>query len=90
MRYKHECARRIQRCFRKNKDQLAYIRLRDYGHQVLAGRKERRRYSLISMRRYFGDYLTVDGRDENGEAIRSICGIGGKLIYFCIISSNSI
>ncbi|KAI8050913.1 P-loop containing nucleoside triphosphate hydrolase protein [Syncephalis plumigaleata] len=78
MRYKHECARRIQRCFRKNKDQLAYIRLRDYGHQVLAGRKERRRFSLISMRRYYGDYLAVGGRDENGEAIRSICGISAQ------------
>ncbi|RKP22979.1 myosin tail-domain-containing protein, partial [Syncephalis pseudoplumigaleata] len=82
MRYKHECARRIQRCFRKNKDQLAYIRLRDYGHQVLAGRKERRRFSLISMRRYFGDYLAVGGRDENGEAIRSICGITQERVAF--------
>ncbi|RKP06216.1 P-loop containing nucleoside triphosphate hydrolase protein, partial [Thamnocephalis sphaerospora] len=82
MRYKNECARRIQRVFRKKRDQIAYISLRDYGHQVLAGRKERRRFSLISMRRFFGDYLEVGGNDENGKAIRSICGITNEVVAF--------
>ncbi|KAG1885548.1 P-loop containing nucleoside triphosphate hydrolase protein [Suillus subluteus] len=49
-RYKNECARRIQRFWKNNKEALEYAKVRDYGHQVLAGRKERRRYSLLSYR----------------------------------------
>ena len=45
MRYKHECATRIQRFWTSKKDGIVYTQLRDYGHQVLASRKERRRYS---------------------------------------------
>ncbi|CAG8462906.1 1750_t:CDS:10 [Ambispora leptoticha] len=74
VRYKHECARRIQRCWKKNKDQIVYVQLRDYGHQVLAGRKERRRFSLISMRKFMGDYLGV--ASQSGEALRNVCNIG--------------
>ncbi|MCO5585712.1 hypothetical protein L7F22_039648 [Adiantum nelumboides] len=59
MRYKHECARRIQRMWKNNKEKLVYVQLRDYSHQVLAGRKERRRFSLISMRKFLGDYLDL-------------------------------
>jgi myosin-1 len=83
MRYKNECARRIQRAFRSKRDQIAYVRLRDYGHQVLGGRKERRRFSLISMRRFFGDYLGVGNHDENGRALRELYGISGK--YACVM-----
>jgi len=57
VRYKNECAIRIQRCFRSWNNTKVYLQIREYGHQVLGGRKERRRYSLLSMRRFMGDYL---------------------------------
>jgi myosin I len=77
VRYKNECATRIQRCWRKNKDQIVYLQLREYGHQVLAGRKERRRFSLISMRKFMGDYLAVGKPSGSGELLRNACNLGG-------------
>jgi len=82
MRYKHECARRIQRFWKNNKEGLAYAQIRDYGHQVLAGRKERRRFSLLSYRRFIGDYLDVNGKSALGEELASACGIGAELVTF--------
>ncbi|EEB98524.1 hypothetical protein MPER_01949, partial [Moniliophthora perniciosa FA553] len=78
MRYKHECARRIQRFWKNNKEGLVYAQVRDYGHQVLAGRKERRRFSLLSYRRFMGDYLDVNGKSAFGEELGLACGIGDE------------
>ena len=78
-RYRNECARRIQKAWKKNKDQIVYVQLRDYGHQVLGERKERRRFSLISMRKYFGDYLGVNQKGGPGEALKNIAGVGMML-----------
>jgi len=78
MRYKHECARRIQRFWRNNKEAIVYAKVRQYGHDVLAGRKERRRFSLLSYRRFMGDYLDVNGKSDLGEDLASACGIGGR------------
>jgi myosin-1 len=77
-RYKNECARRIQRFWKNNKEALEYAKVRDYGHQVLAGRKERRRYSLLSYRRFLGDYLDVNGKNIVGSDLRSACGLGSE------------
>lgn len=76
MRYKHECARRIQRFWRNNKESIVYAQVREYGHQILAKRKERRRFSLLSYRRFFGDYLGVNTKSPLGEELGSLCGIG--------------
>jgi myosin-1 len=84
MRYKHECARRIQRFWKNNKEALVYAQVRDYGHQVLAGRKERRRFSLLSYRRFMGDYLDVNGKSPFGEELSSVCGIGSELEFFLV------
>lgn len=74
--YRNECAIRIQRVWRKNKDGFVYVQLRDYGHQVLAGRKERRRFSLISQRRFMGDYLGVSNpKNDVGSMIAEACSI---------------
>ena len=82
MRYKHECARRIQRFWKNNKEGIAYAQIRDYGHQVLASRKERRRFSILSYRRFMGDYLDVNGKSALGEQLAQACGIGGQLNFF--------
>ncbi|KAF9186641.1 class II myosin [Haplosporangium sp. Z 767] len=86
MKYKNECAIRIQRCWRKNKDQIGWLQLREYGHQVLAGRKERRRFSLVSMRRFLGDYLGVNSKGGQGQLIKSAIGISDQ--DYCVFSSR--
>ena len=78
MRYKHECATRIQRFWTSKKTGIVFVQLRDYGHQVLAGRKERRRFSLVSMRRFMGDYLGVAEKGGEGQMLQSAAGIGGE------------
>ncbi|SNX86354.1 probable Myosin I [Melanopsichium pennsylvanicum] len=89
LRYKEECARRIQRMWKNNKEGLQYIQLRDYGHQVLAGRKERRRFSLLGTRRFMGDYLDVGGSNgkgggsAEGQMLRQASGMGpGESVAF--------
>ncbi|VDC05805.1 unnamed protein product [Peniophora sp. CBMAI 1063] len=82
MRYKHECARRIQRFWKNNKEAIIYAQKRDYGHQVLADRKERRRFSLLSYRRFMGDYLDVNGRSALGDELKAACGIGSEEVHF--------
>ncbi|KAI8979236.1 P-loop containing nucleoside triphosphate hydrolase protein [Mycotypha africana] len=59
VRYKNECAKKIQRFWRQNKYNIGYLQMREYGHQILGGQKERRRFSLISMRKFTGDYLDI-------------------------------
>ncbi|PKI83271.1 Myo1p [Malassezia vespertilionis] len=75
MRYKHECARRIQRVWRRSREGNDFLVMRDYGTQILAGRKERRRFSLVSMRRFLGDYLDVNGGAAEGRMLRAAAGI---------------
>ncbi|KAL4253614.1 Myosin-1 [Abortiporus biennis] len=81
MRYKHECARRIQRFWKNNKEAIEYAKIRDYGHQILAGRKERRRFSLLGYRRFMGDYLDVNGKSALGEELASAAGISEKVTF---------
>lgn len=78
MRYKNECATRIQRFWTNKKDGIALAQLRDYGHTVLAGRKERRRFSIISMRKFLGDYLGAGDKTGSGDLLRGAAGIGGE------------
>jgi myosin-1 len=71
LRYRIECATRIQRWWRRINGGFEYIQLRDQGHQVLAGRKERRRYSLVGYRRFLGDYLGIANSGGPGEIVAS-------------------
>ncbi|KAF8560099.1 myosin class I heavy chain [Imleria badia] len=81
-RYKNECARRIQRFWKNNKESIEYAKVREYGHQVLAGRKERRRFSLLSYRRFMGDYLDINGKNALGAELRNACGLGADQVTF--------
>jgi myosin-1 len=58
---------------------LELIKVRDQGHQILQGRKERRRMSLLGSRRFLGDYLGVGNKGGPGEMIRSGANINSKL-----------
>ena len=82
LRYKNECARRIQRFWKNNKEGIEYAKIRDYGHQVLAGRKERRRFSLLGSRRFMGDYLDLNGKSAFGEELIETCSIGREFYNF--------
>jgi myosin I len=71
---------RIQRFWKNNKGAIVYaqVRVRDYGHQILAIRMEQRRFSLLSYRRFAGDYLDVSGNNKEafGESLETTFGIG--------------
>ncbi|KAI8939909.1 hypothetical protein NX059_003638 [Plenodomus lindquistii] len=78
LRYRIECATRIQRFWRKLNGGKEFIELRDQGHRVLQGRKERRRYSLVGYRRFMGDYLGIGNRGGPGEMIAQAIGISAN------------
>ena len=75
--YRTEAAKRIQHCWRRGHGGDEYQKLRDYGHRVLQGRKERRRFSLIGYRRYLGDYLAMNSGEGLGEAVRKSINLSG-------------
>ena len=77
LRYRIECAIRIQRFWRKIHGGGEFIELRDEGHRVLQGRKERRRYSLVGYRRFLGDYLGLGNKGGFGELIRNSISLSG-------------
>jgi myosin-1 len=85
LRYRIECAIRIQRFWRRMTGGLEFIKVRDQGHQLLQGRKERRRMSLLGSRRFLGDYLGVGNSGGPGEMIRNGAGISGSedVIFSC-------
>jgi myosin-1 len=78
LRYRTECAIRIQRFWRRLNGGKEFIELRDQGHKVLQGRKERRRYSLSGYRRFMGDYLGIGNKGGPGEVIATAIGIAGS------------
>lgn len=83
VRHKIECAKKIQRFWRQNKYNIGYLQMRDYGTQILAGQKERRRYSLVSMRRFTGDYLDVKAGSGLASMIRNAISLkGGEDVIF--------
>ena len=85
VRYRTECAIRIQRFWRRINGGLEYIKLRDQGHKVLAGRKERRRFSLLGSRRFLGDYLGVASKGGPGEVIRAAINLSPSepILFSC-------
>ncbi|KAK5109794.1 hypothetical protein LTR62_006527 [Meristemomyces frigidus] len=83
LRYRIECATRIQKFWRKKSGGEPFLVLRDEGTKLLAGRKERRRFSLLGYRRYLGDYLGIDSKGGSGELLRNNAGIGaGEKTFF--------
>jgi myosin-1 len=85
VRYRTECAIRIQRFWRRINGGLEFIQLRDQGHKVLGGRKERRRFSLLGYRRFLGDYMGVANRGGPGEMIRNSVNLSNNetVVFSC-------
>ena len=86
LRYRAEAATRIQRCWRKSKIGIKEIEFRDQGHRILQGRKERRRYSLLGSRRFFGDYLGINMPRGAGQVIRDAIHLSSQ--ERCIFSAR--
>ncbi|KAF2001152.1 hypothetical protein P154DRAFT_433440 [Amniculicola lignicola CBS 123094] len=82
LRYRTECAIRIQRFWRRINGSSEFIQVRDQGHKILAGRKERRRFSIIGSRRFMGDYLGIGNKGGRGEVIANAINIGGEEVLF--------
>ncbi|KAL5381464.1 hypothetical protein DPSP01_007177 [Paraphaeosphaeria sporulosa] len=82
LRYRTECAIRIQRFWRRINGGFEFIELRDQGHKVLQGRKERRRYSLVGYRRFMGDYLGIGNKGGPGEVVANAIGISNQEVPF--------
>lgn len=83
--YRAESATRIQRFWRKKRVGAEYLQLRDQGHRVLQGLKERRRMSLLGSRRFLGDYLGVNATTGPGSHIRNAVQLSGneKALFSC-------
>ncbi|KOS23417.1 Myosin-1 [Escovopsis weberi] len=83
--YRAESATRIQRFWRKKRTGAEYLQLRDQGHKVLQGRKERRRMSLLGSRRFLGDYLGINAVNGPGFNIRNAANFGSneRVIFSC-------
>ena len=83
--YRAESATRIQRFWRKKRTGAEYLQLRDEGHQVLQGRKERRRMSLLGSRRFLGDYLGVNASVGPGAQIRNAINLPSneRVVFSC-------
>lgn len=85
LRVRAEAATRIQRMFRKKRVGAYYLELRDTGHRLLQGRKERRRMSLLGSRQFMGDYLGMAASQGQGARIRSAINLPGneQVIFSC-------
>ena len=51
---------------------------RKEGHNILQHKKERRRFSLLGLRRYLGDYLGIDMKGGYGAGVRHAIGLSRK------------
>ncbi|KAL5611685.1 uncharacterized protein BROUX77_001841 [Berkeleyomyces rouxiae] len=83
--YRAEAATRIQRVWRKKRTGAEFLQLRDQGHRILGGRKERRRMSILGSRRFLGDYLGFNSSSGPGAHMRKTVGISSseKAFFSC-------
>ncbi|TVY28336.1 Myosin-1, partial [Lachnellula hyalina] len=85
LRIRIEAATRIQRVWRKKRVGAEFLLLRDKGHKLLQGRKERRRFSLLGSRRFMGDYLGTNATNGPGARVRNAINMPSneKAIFSC-------
>lgn len=81
LKYKSDMATKIQRAWREYKGSKKYTDLRDKGHSVLGGKKERRRMSLLGYRRFWGDYLGCNVQNGPGGFLMKSIGVSEKVRF---------
>ncbi|WBW70616.1 myosin type I [Schizosaccharomyces osmophilus] len=75
VRRRSEAASSIQKLWNRNKVNVELQRVRDEGSKHLQGKKERRRYSMLGSRKFYGDYLSAS--KPNG-TLWSTCGLSSS------------
>lgn len=83
LKHKSDCATRIQRAWREKKGSKKYIEIRDRSHDILGGRKERRRMSLLGYRRFWGDYLSCNIKSSAGGYLMKAIGVSEHVEFSC-------
>lgn len=83
--YRAESATRIQRLWRRKRTGAEFLQLRDQGHRLLQGGKQRRRMSLLGSRRFLGDYLGINATTGHGAQIRNAANLGPneRVVFSC-------
>ncbi|CDO95925.1 unnamed protein product [Kluyveromyces dobzhanskii CBS 2104] len=76
-----DSAIKIQRAIREKKGGNQYEQLRDYGHRLLGGRKERRSMSLLGYRAFMGDYLSCNELKSKGSFIKKQAGVSEIVVF---------
>lgn len=79
-------AKIIQRLWRermgKNKESNKYTQLRDFGNNIIYGKKQRRRFSLLGSRQFLGDYLGCNDKTGGyGKFILQKTGLKEKIDF---------
>ncbi|KAJ2830335.1 class II myosin [Coemansia erecta] len=77
-------ATKIQRVWRQKRQAFELIKFREHGDGLLGGKKERRRFSICSLRTFNGDYLVVNSADKQtrGYLLREAAQIGTEPAVF--------
>ncbi|RKF73816.1 Myosin-1 [Golovinomyces cichoracearum] len=85
LRVRVEAATRIQRVWRSKRVGAEFLAIREVGHKILQGRKERRRFSLLGSRRFMGDYLGTNASSGPGSRIRASINLQGNenVLFSC-------
>ncbi|KAJ2731502.1 class II myosin, partial [Coemansia sp. Cherry 401B] len=77
-------ATKIQRVWRQKRQAFELIKFREHGDELLGGKKERRRFSVCSLRTFNGDYLVVNSNNKQtrGYLLREAAQIGTEPAVF--------
>lgn len=81
MQRKVDAAITMQRAWRNRTTGNTEEQFRDSGTQLLAGRKERRRLSMLGLRLYQGDYLNCNDKLGYGHFVRLQLGISEHVLF---------
>ncbi|KAJ1729673.1 class II myosin [Coemansia biformis] len=84
MAFKNRKAATIQRAWRSKRQAFELVKFREKGDELLGGKKERRTFSICSLRVFNGDYLGVNsrGKQTRGHLVREAAGIGSEPALF--------
>lgn len=78
---KEDAAKTIQNAWRVKKHGNKYEQFRDAGSNLLQGRKERRRFSMLGSRAFMGDYLGCNYSLGYGRFVTSQAGIDEPVVF---------
>ncbi|GEQ70372.1 hypothetical protein JCM33374_g4049 [Metschnikowia sp. JCM 33374] len=81
LKRKDDAAKVIQNAWRIKKHGNKYEQIRDEGTNILQGRKERRRFSILGSRAYMGDYLGCNDSSGYGRFVVSQASISDPVVF---------